>query len=80
MNTGDSRQENERGNPIGNAIRRILGFKALRTMRTMVNEIEQEEAADKKTLRILLIMLPVIMILAAALFLWFRHSVSIQQF
>jgi hypothetical protein len=48
-------------------IRRILAFKALRKMRVMVDEIEQEEATDKKLLRILWIALPLILILAALL-------------
>jgi hypothetical protein len=46
-------------------IRRILAFKALRKMRVMVEEIEQEEATDKKLLRILWVVLPLILALAA---------------
>jgi hypothetical protein len=49
-------------------IRRILASNALQRMRRMVNEIEREEATDKtdkKLLRILLIVLPFILVLAA---------------
>jgi hypothetical protein len=48
-------------------IRRILAFKALRKMRVMVDEIEQEETTDKKLLKILWIVLPLILILTALL-------------
>jgi high-affinity K+ transport system ATPase subunit B len=59
-------------------LRRILSSNAVQRMRSMVDEFEREETTDKKLLRILLIMLPILLIIAAALFIWFRHSVSIQ--
>jgi hypothetical protein len=59
-------------------LRRILSSNAVQRMRRMVDEIEREEATDKKTLRTLAIVLPILLIIAALLFIWFRHSVSIQ--
>ncbi len=49
-------------------IRRILTFKALRKMRAMVDEIEREEATDKKLLRVLWIALPLTLALCAVFF------------
>jgi hypothetical protein len=48
-------------------IRRIWAFRALRKMRGVVDEIEQEEATDKKLLRVLWIVLALILALAAIL-------------
>jgi hypothetical protein len=48
-------------------IRRIWAFRALRKMRGMVDEIEREEATDRKLLRILWIVLPLILMLATLL-------------
>jgi hypothetical protein len=52
-------------------IRRIWAFKALRRMREMVDDIEREEATDKKLLRILWIVLP-LMLALAAIFVYLR--------
>lgn len=52
-------------------IRRIWAFKALRKMRDMVDEIEREEATDRKLLVILWIALPLILLLAA-IFVYFH--------
>jgi hypothetical protein len=49
-------------------IRRVWAFKALRKMRAMVDDIEQQEATDKKLLRAALwIVLPLILALGAML-------------
>lgn len=80
MSPGLPEREPTTGPSIKQAIRRTLGFKALRSLRGMVDEIEREEAADRKALRALLIVLPAILLLAVAFFLWFRNTLSIQQF
>jgi hypothetical protein len=53
-------------------IRRIWAFKALRKMRGMVDEIEQEEATDKKLLRILWLVLALILVLAVIFVYWHK--------
>lgn len=80
MNTGLPEREPSTDRSIKQAVRRVLGFKALRSLRGMVDEIEREEAADRKALRALLIVLPAILLLAVAFFIWFRNTLSIQQF
>jgi cell division septal protein FtsQ len=80
MNTSPQEPGQITESAIKQAIRRMLGFKAMRTLRGMVNEIEREETADRRVLRTLLIALPAILILAAAFFIWFRSTLSIQQF
>lgn len=80
MSNGLPEQGQQDGRPIKQAIRRALGFKAMRTLRSMVDEIEREEAADRKVLRTLLIVLPAVLILAAVFFIWFRNTLSVQQF
>jgi cell division septal protein FtsQ len=80
MSTGPQESGQIAETAIKQTIRRILGFKALRTLRGMVDEIEREETADRRVLRRLLIALPAVLILAAAFFIWFRSTMSIQQF
>jgi hypothetical protein len=63
---------------IKDAIRRALGFKALRTMRNMVDEIEREDLTDKKLLQALLITLPLILVLVVILIYFYSSSIIVQ--
>jgi hypothetical protein len=63
---------------VKDAIRRALGFKALRTMRNMVDEIEREDMADKKLLRALLIALPLILLLVAIFVYFYSTTATVQ--
>lgn len=78
MNTGTTKHQQTSDSPIKDAIRRVLGFKALRTMRGMVDEIEREEATDRKLLRAFLIALPVILALAAAVIYFYSSTITVQ--
>ncbi|HEY3488172.1 MAG TPA: hypothetical protein VGL10_08905 [Gammaproteobacteria bacterium] len=50
---------------IGAQIKRVLGFKALRSLRKTVNSIEAEELTDRKILKVLWIVMALLIATAA---------------